>query len=998
MSQENSQLWQDWAIALLLFLAALAVRVVGLQTLPPGLYNDEAANGLDVLEILQGHHAIFFERNNGREPFFLYVQAVIVSLAGATPYALRLAAAIIGALSIPATYWMVRESFRHSNLPARPLATYSALWMAFAYWHISLSRVGFRAICLPLFAAVAMAFFWRAWRQLQEETRFPWRDLILCGAVLGGSLYTYTAARILPALIGVIVLAALLRVIQSRPKRTRLLAASAMIGLAAALVFAPLAGYFIRHPDSFFGRSASVSIFNPYFAGDDPWAALGRSLLDTALMFIATPDPNLRHNPAGRPVFEPLLAIWLAAGLALAALRGRKPPYFTLVVWCGLFAIPAVLTAEGTPHSLRAVGLMPAVFILPVIAMCMAGRRLFARRPRWAALFPLPFVLYSAVIGTSDYFLAWRDPTRFDGAFQTRYAQMAADMSRFGDADAVWLLPLSPNYHVHDATFYTVDFFYRGVAGYGAVPVDEAAAPARLATAAAGKRTVYLINSHKMSSFPDSAYVMGDPKHLLPFLLQRHARWVESHGEEEIGIPFDMYELPEHSDFSVYNRFQERQVNFADQVELIGVDYGSIYADQNAATNPGLALPPGTEWPAGEPLWVVLRWQALAPIAADLKVSLRLQDAAGHVIGQVDDLLVGDGYPVRRVWEAGETTGSYHILPSLPAVAPGTYDLAVRVYEDQTRRNFPVYAINGAGAKPEAVIGSVALTRSTHAPEVAPSVALDDVRLAPELELLGYDLPVQEVSSGDTLPLTLYWQAHAVPQSDYQVRVSLAAADGTPRVEQTRRPGNGVYATTRWAAGEVLRDWHDLAIPVTLENGIYRLAVTLLDHEQVLGAHDLGTVTVAGRPHRFDPPEIVYPTAATFDPYLRLTGVTPLTPLAIQPGETLTLDLIWQVQSVPASPLVRFVHLIAEDGQPLAQQDTAPCAGECPVSSWMEREYLVDRTDLALPPDLAPGTYRVIVGWYAPDTLQRLAAFGPDRAPLGDAVQLPLTVTVQEGE
>ena len=101
------------------------------------------------------------------------------------------------ALTVPAIYWMTREAFSRTTLPARWLALWTALFMAFSYWHISLSRIGFRAIMLPLMAALAFGWFWRAWWKLDESNngqdhprsyRLPLLDLVLCGLFVGLSL------------------------------------------------------------------------------------------------------------------------------------------------------------------------------------------------------------------------------------------------------------------------------------------------------------------------------------------------------------------------------------------------------------------------------------------------------------------------------------------------------------------------------------------------------------------------------------------------------------------------------------------------------------------------------------------------------------------------------------------------------------------------------------------------------------------------------------------
>ena len=115
-----------WAILAVAVLLGAAARFYGLGTLPPGLYHDEAYNGLDALRVLEGERPIFFEANNGREPLFLYGMAVAMSLLGRTPYAVRVTAAVLGTLTVPATFLMARALYD------RYVGLWSAWWMAVA--------------------------------------------------------------------------------------------------------------------------------------------------------------------------------------------------------------------------------------------------------------------------------------------------------------------------------------------------------------------------------------------------------------------------------------------------------------------------------------------------------------------------------------------------------------------------------------------------------------------------------------------------------------------------------------------------------------------------------------------------------------------------------------------------------------------------------------------------------------------------------------------------
>ena len=153
------QRWLEIGFVALLFLTALFLRTWQLDRFPPGLYNDEAAYGMDGLAAQHGDLRVFYERNNGREPLFIYLLALAFQSLGATPYAIRLTAAVVGAATIVSTYWFVRELFRFApesnEQTPRWYAAWAALFLTFSYWHLSLSRVGFRAITLPLALTIA---------------------------------------------------------------------------------------------------------------------------------------------------------------------------------------------------------------------------------------------------------------------------------------------------------------------------------------------------------------------------------------------------------------------------------------------------------------------------------------------------------------------------------------------------------------------------------------------------------------------------------------------------------------------------------------------------------------------------------------------------------------------------------------------------------------------------------------------------------------------------
>ena len=368
----NSQL------AICILLVAAALRLAAFGQVPPGLYHDEAYHGLDVLDILNGHFSLYFPANNGREPLFIYLIALAVGVLGRSPFALRLVAFPIGLLTVAATMAMGRALF------SRRVGLLSAAVLAVTLWHIHLSRVGFRAVLLPLFAALAI---WQvalgvkgleeAGRQGDQETsgkRRVWGHWVAAGVFYGLSFYTYTAARFTPVALAAFGLYALVTqpVIRSRKSLISNLQLWRGIGLATLAVLVtvmPLAIYAMGHLDIVWGRPGQVSVFNPTINRGDLWGTLGAHTLRTLGMFFVQGDRIWRHNVPWRPVFDPVLGAAFVVGLTVTLRRARRDPAAGFVlIWAAVMALSTLL-AEDAPHFLRAVGVLPVIVLLPALGL-----------------------------------------------------------------------------------------------------------------------------------------------------------------------------------------------------------------------------------------------------------------------------------------------------------------------------------------------------------------------------------------------------------------------------------------------------------------------------------------------------------------------------------------------------------------------------------------------------------------------------------------------------
>src|SRR5438105_3179444 len=97
-----------WILAGILIIA-IFFRFWRLDSLPPGVHPDEAANGLDIIRMIEHHDfRVLYNTNGPREALFFYLQAPFVLLLGGTSLALRIAPALIGVFSVLALFLLVR--------------------------------------------------------------------------------------------------------------------------------------------------------------------------------------------------------------------------------------------------------------------------------------------------------------------------------------------------------------------------------------------------------------------------------------------------------------------------------------------------------------------------------------------------------------------------------------------------------------------------------------------------------------------------------------------------------------------------------------------------------------------------------------------------------------------------------------------------------------------------------------------------------------------------
>jgi 4-amino-4-deoxy-L-arabinose transferase-like glycosyltransferase len=407
-----------------ILLIAVFFRLWQLDKTPPGLYPDVAINGNNALDSLKNNdYKVFYPENNGREGLFMWLIALSFSIFGVKVWAIEIVSAIFGIFTVLGVYLLAKQIFKRINQNYELIALISSFFLAISFWHVNFSRIGFRAIMVPFFLAYGFYFLFKALDD--KKTLFA----VLSGIFFGLGFYSYISYRFVVVL-GLLLFIAWFYLLKKQ--RKEVLKISLYCLVAMILVALPLGLYFIMNPQDFFGRAAGVSILND----NNPLLSLGKSILYNLGMFNVYGDANWRHNISGAPELIWPVGVFFLLGLVilikdLFVYYKKKKfeafiPSLFLISWFFILLLPCFLSSEGIPHSLRAVGVIPAIYIISGLgAAVLLGflKKFFNHKFVFIALISLfVFILIGAEF--TRYFYQWAKNKEVYGAFTQNYADI----------------------------------------------------------------------------------------------------------------------------------------------------------------------------------------------------------------------------------------------------------------------------------------------------------------------------------------------------------------------------------------------------------------------------------------------------------------------------------------------------------------------------------------------------------------------------------------------
>jgi hypothetical protein len=215
----------------------------------------------------------------------------------------------------------------------------------------------------------------------------------------------------------------------------------------------------------------------------------------------------------------------------------------------------------------------------------------------------------------------------------------------------------------------------------------------------------------------------------------------------------------------------------------------------------------------GDSILLTAFWHADERPAKDLAAHLALMAPDSSAAAEFD-LPPGVRWYPTSAWRAGDVWRGQHIL-HLPASLEGgdyTWQLSMQ----------PIY-------------------QSTHLPSTLHVAAPDrtftpppvdvetDTRLGTVATLVGANLKPETsgLKPGDSLTVTLIWQARDMASTSYHVFLHLLGPDGMLVAQSDGIPANWTRPTTGWLPGETIADVRVLAIPGDAPAGDYTLSAGL---------------------------------------------------------------------------------------------------------------------------------------------------------------------------
>lgn len=452
ITNRQSQIW-EWALLVLILIAAASVRLWRLDSIPPGFTHDEAGHGHDAVAILNGARPIYQTVGYGREPLYDYLVAGLMAVLGPTGSVLRFSSVLLGLLTLLATFLWVRDAFERSTALA------ATALQAVSFWSLAASRQALRSGLLPMLLTFAVYFYWQAVcrGEARPEASIGWKRLVLavprpyalaCALFIGATLYTYIPARVTWVVFPVF-LVYLALVDRSALRRAWL--PTLIVVSIGWLLAVPLFAYLQSHP----GAEQRLTMLNEpvqaLLAGDIS-VVLSRVWSCVTGFFIpGKGDGFLAYNIPGRPIFDLVTGVLFLVGVGLCLAHWRKPAHAFALLWFFVGISPSLITG-ATAGFTRSIAALPVTFLFPALAIVEGVRWATGRwgqRAAWVVCTGLTVLtVITAAVSAHDYFVAWGESPDVRAAYMVPLTEITRYLDDVPQGESVGIsayLPHAPH-------------------------------------------------------------------------------------------------------------------------------------------------------------------------------------------------------------------------------------------------------------------------------------------------------------------------------------------------------------------------------------------------------------------------------------------------------------------------------------------------------------------------------------------------------------------------
>ena len=895
-------------------LASAVLRFYDINAIPPGLHYDIAANAILIEDIaFKGFRPVFISAYTGKEVLFFYSAAAIFKIIGSSIFALKFTAAIWGTITIPITFFAIRQVLKHHR-HSHFIAITAATFVAFSFTHLVWSRFGLRAITQPAIQALAIGLLFRALRHNKS------RDFLLSGLLLGLTFHTYLAARVLPlALLISCLPIAISYFNKSLRKQWKLPLSGDLVQfvLGLLIVIMPLILHFYQHPQEFLTRIKQVGPI----AGETDLITKG--IIGALGMLFVSGEPYDRFNIPDKTLFDPITASLFLLGLSITiwklaiSLKSKSTsnPINTaamllLVVWLPVFLLPTALAVhEVFPSNVRAFGLFPFIFVFPAIGLLTLLAPLVSRyntdqQKSSMYMFAIA-IIFTLTCATTvkDYFHIWAKQ-------ETQYIVNDGDIMHA----AKYINRKDGNYK---NTYVSAIHHQHPTMAYLANRYED------IMWLRGGETLVIPSMGPILYVFPQSALPPAD--------------WISSWESALVASPAD---TSGNLDFLAYH--------FNTTTDIPQLEFQSVYAKLGqVAEITGFRIP---ELQTEVHLNVDVRINILNSDQSDYRFVADLVDIWGYHWSQG----FNDSFQSTQ-WQSGDTIIVRIQIPRITGMPPGQYNLAVTIYSPSINQALSSTSNDGKVSS-TAQIGPIQVVTSTRT-DNPPIPQNDRSDTFGNLELFGYDLSQHVYKPGAILPLSLYWRSINPTSQNQNVILML-----DEHIIDSSEPVKGTYPTSKWTPGEIVIDHRHIRIPRETTPGKYNLGIKSSSANDSMDKVILMPIEIEKINREWKATIQENRTDHTIGNVFQLVGYD------TRFDQQFRIQLNWKSLQLTNIDYTVFVHAFNADNILIGQSDSQPVNNTYPTSLWIPNEHVVDTHYIALD----PGEYDIKIGMYLPNTGDRL--------------------------